>query len=223
MPGVRSTVLLAGAVERFLTAFYRASLVAPPAAGPPDGVASAAAAGDSPRELLVRLITSGVLRDDPTSGVALTEPGIRVSLAVLRRHPLLAGYLVALSSEPGGARSAIAARPGFAELTRVLRWLVEAVEQRESVPGPAVDWAVAGAEDLPYVSLAELPLGSVARLRRIDTEDAQTLRRLEARAVRPGTRLTVVARQADGGPITVRARGRCMVLEHAVGVRLLCE
>ena len=41
--------------------------------------------------------------------------------------------------------------------------------------------------------------------------------------LRPGTRLTVVARQPDGGPITVRARGRCMVLEHAVGVRLLCE
>jgi len=222
MSGVRSTVLLTGAVERFLTAFYRASLVAPSAAAL-DGAAGAAVPGDSPRELLVRLITGGVLRDDPSSGVALTEQGIRVSLAVLRRHPMLASYLVALSSEPGVSGSAIVTRPGFAELTRVLRWLVEAVEQRESVPGPAVDWTVPGAEDLPYVSLAELPLGSVARLRRIDTEDAHTLRRLEARALRPGTRLTVVARQPDGGAITVRARGRCVVLEHAVGTRLLCE
>ena len=171
----------------------------------------------------IRLITGGLLRDDPNSGVALTEQGRRVSLAVLRRHPLLAAYLLALSSEPGGSGNAIASRPAFAELTRVLRWLVEAVEQRDTMPGPAVDWTVSGADDLPYISLAELPLGSVARLRQIDTADADTLRRLEARALRPGTRLTVVARQPDDGPITVRARGRCIVLEHAVGARLLCE
>lgn len=223
MPGLRSTVLLTGAVERFFTAFYRASLVTPPSAGPPDEVASALVPGTSPRELLVRLITSGVLRDDANAGVALTEQGSRASLAVLRRHPLLATYLVALSSEPGVSRRVIATRPGFAELTRVLHWLVEAVEQRESVPGPALDWAVPGAEDLPYSSLAELPLGSIARLRQIDTTDADTLKRLEARALRPGTRLTVVARQPDDGPITVRARGRCVVLEYAVGIRLLCE
>lgn len=215
-------MLLAGTVERFLTAFYRASRVAP-SAGALEGAAGAAASGGSPRELLVKLISGGVLRDDPSSGVALTEEGGRVSLAVLRRHPLLASYLMALASEAGGPKSAVATRPGFGELTRVLQWFVEAVEQRESVPGPAVVWTVPGAEDLPYVPLAELPLGSVARLRRIDTEDAQTLRRLEARSLRPGTRLTVVAREPGGGPITVRARGRCVVLEHTVGTQLLCE
>ena len=222
MPAVRSTVLLVGAVERFLAAFYRATLVIP-AGGPQNSNTGPATPAESPRELLVRLISAGVLRDDPHSGVALTEHGARASLGVLRRHPLLAAYLVALSSEPAVPQGAIATRPSFAELTTALRWLVEAVEQRESVPGPALDWMVPGAEALPYIPLAELPLGSVARLRRIDTADADTLKRLEARAVRPGTRLTVVARQPGDGPITVRARGRCLVLEHAIGVRLLCE
>ena len=222
MSAVRSTVLLMASVERFLAAFYRATLVTT-AAGPQGGTTGPATAAESPRELLVRLIKAGVLRDDPHSGVALTEPGARASLGVLRRHPLLATYLVALSSEPGGSRSAIVTRPSFTELTQALRWLVEALEQRDVVPGPALDWMVPGAEDLPYTPLADLPLGSVARLRRIDTADADTLRRLEARALRPGTRLTVVARQPGDGPITVRARGRCLVLEHAVGARLLCE
>lgn len=222
MSAVRSTALLVGSMERFLAAFYRATLAAP-AGGPQDGDTGAATVADSPRELLRRLVRAGVLRDDAQSGVALTELGARAALGVLRRHPLLAAYLGALSGDPGGSRGTTVKRPGFAELTHALRWLVETVEQRETVPGPAVDWVVPGAEDLPYIPLVELPLGSVARLRRIDTADAETLRRLEARALRPGTRLTVVARQPGDGPITVRARGRCLVLEHAVGARLLCE
>lgn len=222
MPAVRSTILLAGAVERFLTAFYRASLAAP-AAGPQAGSPGPAGPADSPRALLARLITAGMLRDDPDAGIALTEEGTRVSLAVLRHHPLLGAYFLALAAEPGGSRGASATRPSFGELTRVLQWLVEAVEQRESVPGPALTWAVPDAEELPYVSLAELPLGSVARLRRIATDDADALRRLESRALRLGTRVTVVARQPGAGPITVRARGRCVVLEHALGAQLLCE
>lgn len=222
MPAVRSTEFLAGAVEGFFTAFYRASLAA---AAPDPGEAGAGAVVplQSPRELLIRLITAGVLRDDPRSGVALTAQGQRVSIAVLRRHPLLAAYLVTLSTAQGGSAGAGSTRLGFPELTHVLRWLVEAIDQHEAVPGAALDWMVPGAEDLPYVALTDLPLGSVARLRRIDTDDSHTLRRLESRALRPGTRLTVVARQPHGGPITVRARGRCVVLEHDVGARVLCE
>lgn len=222
MPAARSTEMLAGAVEGFLTAFYRASL-ATPAADPGEGSVGAVPPLQSPRTLLIRLITARVLQDDPQTGVALTPSGRRVSLAVLRRHPLLAAYLVSLSSAEGRAPEPTQPRLDFPELTHVLRWLVDAIEQHEAVPGAALDWVVPGAEVLPYVALTDLPLGAIARLRRIDTDERHTLRRLESGALRPGTRLTVVARDPNGGPITVRVRGRCVVLEHDVGARVLCE
>lgn len=223
MSDSRSTEWLAGAVEGFLNAFHRAGLAAPAADSGAAGV-GAAPLLESPRTLLARLTTAGVLQDDQQSSVALTPLGRRMSIAVLRRHPLLATYLVSLSTAPGRAPGAAATRLGFAELTHVLRWLVEAIEQHETVPGAALDWVVAGAESLPYVALTELPLGAVVRLRRIDPDERHAHhRRLAWGALRPGTRLTVVAREPNGGPITVRVRGRCVVLEHRIGARVLCE
>ncbi len=152
------------------------------------------------------LAESGLVRYEPYMGARLTTAGERLAALVLRRHRLIEQFLVQVLGM------------NWSEVHEEAERLEHAVSERlidrmdEMLGRPAVDPhgdPIPGPEgELPRQSYSDLltaPLGQGLIVTRVTAQDAEFLRFIEQRQLKPGQRVAIEDRDPTSDSVTVRS------------------
>ena len=214
---------LTRSVEDYLKAIYRLSL-----SGQPASTSAIAQALDlappSVSGMVRRLSEQGLLTHEPYRGVELTTEGRRAALRMVRSHRIIEAYLVANLGYTWDSVHGEAERLEHAVSDELVERLAAALGYPEVDPHgdpiPDADGAIAHPA---LTSLAELSVGTIAEVRRVDTSDAERLRYLASAGLVPGTRLRVLEREPFKGPLTLEVAGRTQALGADLAAVVLCS
>jgi DtxR family Mn-dependent transcriptional regulator len=152
------------------------------------------------------LADSGLVRYEPYMGVRLTPAGEKLAALVLRRHRLIEQFLVQVLGM------------NWSEVHEEAERLEHAVSERlidridEMLGRPAVDPhgdPIPGPEGtLPrrsYPDLLSSPLNTPLTVTRVTDQDADFLRFIEQRDLKPGQRLQIEARDPASDSVSIRS------------------
>ena len=210
---------LTGPVEDYLKAVYDIELGGA-AATTSDLATRLHVAPASVSGMVRRLADQGLLAHEPYRGVRLTAAGRRAALRTLRRHRVIEAYLAQALGYAWDRVHDEAERLEHAASDELIDRMAQAIGEPRfdphGAPIPTRDGAVAEPASRP---LAELAVGQAARVLRVRDEDPALLRYVDELTLRPGTRLTLLARAPYGGPLTVEVAGR----EQSIGPELAAE
>jgi DtxR family transcriptional regulator, Mn-dependent transcriptional regulator len=170
--------------------------------------------------MLKKLATLGLVTHERYHGAALTEPGERVALEVIRHHRLIEQYLV---ETLGLSIDAV-----HVEADRLEHALSEELEAHidrtlgfptrdphgDPIPGP--DLRIAATTTTP---LSTLEAGAKAVVSRVPDGDGELLRYLTKLKLTPGSSLEVKESAPFDGPVTVRVGGA----DHAISRELAAQ
>ena len=174
--------------------------------------------------MLKRMAGMGLVTHEPYRGVTLTESGRMAAIRVVRRHRLIEAYLVANLGYTWDSVHGEAERLEHAVSDELVERLAAALGYPEVDPHgdpiPDADGAIAHPA---LTSLAELSVGTIAEVRRVDTSDAERLRYLASAGLVPGTRLRVLEREPFKGPLTLEVAGRTQALGADLAAVVLCS
>lgn len=158
------------------------------------------------------LAESGLVRYEPYAGVRLTPAGAKLAALVLRRHRLVELFLVQVMGM------------SWAEVHDEAEHLEHAVSDRligrmdEMLGFPSVDphgdpipTADGGVAERRYDSLLECPVGVPLRVARVADQDADFLRFIEQRDLKPGQAIEIVERDPSADAVVLRAGGTRVV------------
>jgi DtxR family Mn-dependent transcriptional regulator len=164
-----------------------------------------------------RLAELGLVERLPYRGVALTDPGRRGALEVLRHHRLLERYLVdrlGLSLDEVHAEAELLEHALSEELeARIDAELGFPTHDPHGDPIPDRNLRVVRGDDR---TLLDLEPGTRAAISRVPDGDSELLRYLGELGIVPGSDLELVAHAPFGGPVTVRTEHG----EHAISREL---
>jgi DtxR family Mn-dependent transcriptional regulator len=202
-------MLASQTVENYLKAIY----VAQGARENPEGLVPmgqiATALGVVPgtaTTMVKTLAESGLVRYEPYLGVRLTEAGERLAALVLRRHRLIEQFLVQVLGMNWSEVHEEAERLEHAVSERLIDLIDDmlgrpAVDPHgDPIPGPA--------GELPRQSYADLlsaPVGRGLVVARVTAQDAEFLRFIEQRQLKPGQRVEIEIRDPASDSVTVRS------------------
>ena len=163
-------------------------------------------------EMFRRLTSDGLVAHAESRDLGLTDAGRAAADAIFRRHALLEWLLISVIGLGWAESDEEAARLQGAISPRVEARLDEMLGHPETCPhGNPIDAATALRRP-PGVPLSSLEAGehaTVYRITEIAEEDKALLSYLEARALRPGARITVLARSESLDSMTLEGpRGR---------------
>ncbi|MDX6582501.1 MAG: DtxR family transcriptional regulator, Mn-dependent transcriptional regulator [Solirubrobacterales bacterium] len=188
--------------------------------GPVGTSALAAMLGVSPgtvTAMLKRMAKRGLVEYEPYRGVELTAAGERVALEVIRHHRLLEAYLADVLDMPWDRvhdEAEVLEHYISEDLERLIaEKLGDPSRDPHGDPIPSAELDIA---DDAMVPLAGLEPGDVATFERVSDRDAEMLRFLDERGIRPGCELLVRDRDPFDGPLFIEVGGR----EHVLGHRL---
>jgi DtxR family transcriptional regulator, Mn-dependent transcriptional regulator len=170
--------------------------------------------------MLKKLATLGLVTHERYHGAALTEPGERVALEVIRHHRLIEQYLV---ETLGLSIDAV-----HVEADRLEHALSEELEAHidrtlgfptrdphgDPIPGP--DLRIAATTT---TLLSTLEAGAKAVVSRVPDGDGELLRYLTKLKLTPGSSLEVKESAPFDGPVTVRVGGA----DHAISRELAAQ
>lgn len=158
--------------------------------------------------MVKRLAESGLLEHLPYRGVRLTDLGSREALRVIRRHRILETYL---SERLGYSWDDVhdeAERLEHAASDQLIERMATSLEDPSHDPhGAPIPTSAGEIEPTDFATLADAQRGDEVDIRAVQDEDAERLRYLEARGLKPGVTLSVEERAPYGGPLTVRVGG----------------
>ncbi len=167
--------------------------------------------------MIRRLAAQGYLDHVPYRGVQLTPTGRQAALRTIRRHRILESYLTGILGYPWDKVHDEAERLEHAAsdelIDRMAAVLGNPTVDPHGAPIPTADGTVA--EGL-HRSLAEVPIGEMARMVLVSDKDPSLLRYLAEIGLQPGTDVTVLAKAPFDGPLTLRIGAS----ESMVGPRL---
>ncbi len=156
--------------------------------------------------MIKTLAESGLVRYEPYMGVRLTPAGERLAGLVLRRHRLIEQFLVQVL------------RMNWSEVHEEAERLEHAVSERlidridEMLGRPAVDPhgdPIPGPEGelrrQTYPDLLTAPIGRRLIVTRVTAQDADFLRFIEHRQLKPGQRVAIEDRDPASDSVTVRS------------------
>ena len=170
--------------------------------------------------MLKKLASLGLVEHRRYHGAALTEPGERVALEVIRHHRLLEQYLVETLGLPIDAVHVEADRLEHAlseELeAHIDRTLGFPTRDPHGDPIPGPDLRIAATTTTP---LSTLEAGAKAVVSRVPDGDQELLRYLTKLKLTPGSRLEVKESAPFDGPVTVRVGGA----DHAISRELAAQ
>lgn len=168
--------------------------------------------------MLKRLADEGLVQYRPYRGARLTETGEQLALEMIRHHRLIELFLAEVLGMPWDrvhAEAEVLEHHISEELEELIAAkLGEPARDPHGDPIPSRDLDLAPDDAVP---LADFEIGAVGTFERISDSDPKMLRYLDARGIRPGVDLHVVAHEPFEGPITVEANGE----EHALGSALV--
>lgn len=157
-------------------------------------------------EMYRRLAAEGLVSQAEGRQLTLTQPGRTAADAIFRRHALLEWLLISVVGLGWAESDEEAARLQGSISPRVEARLDELLGHPETCPhGNPIDAATA-ARRPAGVPLASMEAGQVATVYRITEaaeEDPALLSYLEARALRPGARVEILARSASLDAVTL--------------------
>ena len=177
-------------------------------------------------EMFRRLTADGLVCQSDSRELALTEAGRAAADTIFKRHALLEWLLTAVIGLGWAESDEEAARLQGALSPRVEARLDELLGHPETCPhGNPIDAAIARRRPAG-VALAAVEAGEPATIYRITEEaeeDAGLLSYLEARALTPGAKVTILARSESLDSLTLDGpRGRATLgLRPAALVRVL--
>ena len=158
--------------------------------------------------MVKRLAESGLLEHEPYKGVRLTDQGSREALRVIRRHRILETYL---SERLGYSWDDVhdeAERLEHAASDELIERMATALRDPSHDPhGAPIPTSAGKIEATDFATLADVPRGDQVDIRAVQDEDAERLRYMEARGLKPGVRVCVEERAPYGGPLTIRVGG----------------
>jgi DtxR family transcriptional regulator, Mn-dependent transcriptional regulator len=171
------------------------------------------------------LADAGLVDYEAYGGVRLTASGRQLALHVLRRHRLLELFLVRVLGLEWTEVHDEAERLEHAVSDRVVERMDEVLGHPEVDPhGHPIPTALGKVGSSAATPLNEVEPGERVWVARVSDRDARFLRRLEKMGVRPGTRLTVLARDDGADSVTITlGRGRRETLGLRAAARILVE
>ena len=172
-------------------------------------------AAPSATAMIKKLALAGLVLHTPYRGVELTPEGERVAVEVTRHHRLSESFLTQiLGLEWDKAHD---------EAEKWEHVLSEEVEARmaallgdpthdpHGAPIPTVDGQLAREGGEP---LSQLPVGTRARVKRVNDENAEVLRHLQSLGLVPGAQVEVLRAKPAEGVMQIRVEGT----EHTLGM-----
>jgi DtxR family Mn-dependent transcriptional regulator len=201
-------MLASQTVENYLKAIYVAQLPTDERSLVPMGQL-AAALGVVPgtaTTMVKTLAESGLVRYEPYMGVRLTAAGERLAAMVLRRHRLVELFLVQVLSMDWSEVHEEAERLEHAVSERLIDRIDEmlgrpAVDPHgDPIPNPEGELTVQS-----YPDLLSSPLNIPLSVIRVTDQDADFLRFIEQRGLKPGQRITIEARDPASDSVTLRS------------------
>jgi DtxR family transcriptional regulator, Mn-dependent transcriptional regulator len=200
-------MLASQTVENYLKAIYMAQVSASDGSLVPMGQL-AAALGVVPgtaTTMVKTLSESGLVHYEPYMGVRLTEAGERLAAMVLRRHRLIELFLVQVLHMDWSEVHDEAERLEHAVSER----LIDRIDQMlgrpavdphgDPIPGPEGEL-----NRQSYPDLLTSPLDTPLAVIRVTDQDADFLRFLDQRGLKPGQRVRIEARDTASDSVTVR-------------------
>jgi DtxR family Mn-dependent transcriptional regulator len=194
------------AVQDYVKALYMLSsdggdkLVPTTAVAERLGVSAASAT-----KMLKRLAGLGLATHESYRGGALTAPGVRIALEVIRHHRLLETYLAEALGVPWDEvhEEAEVLEHVLSEglEDRIAALLGDPSRDPHGHPIPAKDGSIATTADKTLWDCAD---GESAQVGRVSDHEPSVLRYLGDVGIRPGTRVEIVERGPVGGPLFVR-------------------
>lgn len=208
------------AVEDYLKAIYQLSEQGAPVSTSAIAERLGIAAG-SVTGMLKRLSEAGLVEHTRYYGARLTEDGMENAVRTIRRHRILELFLVDVLGYTWDRVHDEAERLEHAVSDELIDRMAVVLGEPDADPHGAPIPAGRGAlfEERQYPSLADLPAGAHATLRRVPDEDAAALRYLAELDLRPGAELEVIDVAPFNGPLRVLINGR----EQVVGRELACS
>lgn len=162
-------------------------------------------ANSSVSEMVRKLRDQGLVDHRPYSAIRLTPEGLRLALAMTRRHRLLEAYLV---RELGYSWDEVHDEAELLEhavsdtfIERLAERLGHPVRDPHGDPIPDAHGAV---QAPPARRLLELDSGHSGRIARISDENPDLLRYLSAEDIGLDAAVEVLGRKPFGGPLVVR-------------------
>jgi DtxR family Mn-dependent transcriptional regulator len=152
------------------------------------------------------LAESGLVRYEPYMGVRLTPAGERLAALVLRRHRLIEQFLVQILGMNWTEVHDEAERLEHAVSERLIDRIDEmlgrpAVDPHgDPIPGPEGELA-----RQTYQDLMTAPIRSSLVVTRVTAQDADFLRFIEQRDLKPGQRVRIEQRDTASDSVTVRS------------------
>jgi DtxR family Mn-dependent transcriptional regulator len=153
------------------------------------------------------LAESGLVRYEPYMGVRLTAAGERLAALVLRRHRLIEQFLVQVLGMDWTEVHDEAERLEHAVSER----LIDRIDQMlgrpavdphgDPIPGPEGELARQS-----YPDLLTAPLNCALVVTRVTAQDAEFLRFVEQRELKPGQRVEIESRDSASDSVTVRSQ-----------------
>ncbi|MDR6988934.1 DtxR family Mn-dependent transcriptional regulator [Paenarthrobacter nitroguajacolicus] len=162
-------------------------------------------ANSSVSEMVRKLKDQGLVDHQPYSAIRLTPAGMRLALAMVRRHRLIETYLV---EELGYSWDEVHDEAEMLEhavsdtfIERMSAKLGHPARDPHGDPIPSAD----GSVDLPHAyRMIELDQGHSGRITRISDENPDLLRYLAAEEIALDAPVEVVGRKPFGGALVVR-------------------
>ena len=197
-------------LEEYLEAIYRMSLKGEVR---PTQIAEATGVSAPTVTATLRRLEAAGLITRPGGGVALTEPGTREALAVIRRHRIAERFLVDVLQLPWDSVHEEACLLEHAMSPRVLAGLERFLNNPSVCPHgnpiPTSDGVVPEPAGIPLGTLQEGGSGTVVRVSEVDD---QVLAYLGTLGLAPGSAVRVKEVAPFDGPLLVSIAGA----EHAV-------
>ena len=175
--------------------------------------------------MVKRLSDAGLLDHEPYRGVVLTESGRRSAIRMVRRHRLIEAYLVEFLGYSWDTVHDEAERLEHAVSDVLVERMAEALGNPRVDPhGDPIPSAEGIIEESAYTSLAEVPVGEMVEIRRVDTSQSDRLRYLEDHGLVLGSRVRVTAHHPFSGPVVLRmADDHEQVIGHELAAQILCS
>ena len=174
--------------------------------------------------MVKRLAEAGLVEHVPYKGVRLSDSGRGEALRIVRRHRILETYLVERLGYAWEDVHDEAERLEHAASEGLIDRMAHALENPSHDPhGAPIPTRTGEIEEVDFASLADAAAGDEVHIRAVADEDAERLRYLEARGLKPGVFLRVEGREPFDGPVTVRVgggEGPSQVVGHELARRI---
>lgn len=183
------------------------------------GVAPASVTG-----MIRRLSCQGLIEYERYRGVRLNDSGRAVALRTIRRHRVIETYLTAVLGYAWDCVHDEAERLEHAASDELVERMATALGNPTADPhGAPIPTADGRVDERKLRTLAELEIGTRARMVRVSDKNSGLLRYLAEIDLTPGAEVQVLARAPFDGPLTLQVGGTESVVGQGLAEQVMVE